>query len=201
MAEPLDAGSTRAIDNLRVKASEWVKVYNQFVAEQPDYSDPDYDRWARIKSSADMTKQKIQEVFDAAGRVYDWVSGAVRTVGNVFNTGVDNSGGMFGLGIAPVALAIPVIAAAAIAAIAITAAQMKSFLLDREKQRAKIALVNSGRASPSILDTTPPATGLTAALQSLGGLTKWVVIGGIAWIAWKQYQKNGGFSGGVKWRV
>lgn len=163
---------TASVNTLKSQASMWEALYRDFLAAQPASNDPNYPRWKSIFDSASSAKLKIQQAFDAVGSVGSWLS-------NLFRTSSDAT--MMGLGVVPI-----IVVGAALTAIGVTAYSMRQYLTDVSRMNITAQLVRDGKAPASLL--AAPTGGL---FSNLEGMTKWIVIGGVAFVVWQFLKKRG----------
>jgi len=145
-----------AINNLKQKAYDFSRVYNEFVNNyQYIVNYPDLlEEWNSLKSYADKVRSTIDYITGAVDSATQWV-------GKLF--GIPPSTQLGALPLIPVAAIT-----AAVAAITWSVSEMIKF-------NQKVNLIKSGAAPGSILDDSPTVIG------EASSLLKWAVIGGLVY--------------------
>ncbi len=145
-----------AINNLKQKAYDFSRVYNEFVNNyQYIVNYPELlDEWTSLKSYADKVRATVQYITETIDSATSWVSGLF---------GIPARQQLGALPLIPIATIT-----AAVAAITWSVSEMIKF-------NQKVNLIKSGAAPGSILDDSPTVIG------EASSLLKWAVIGGLVY--------------------
>ena len=155
---------------LKQRAVEFSTIFDRFnsirgyTIRNPELS----AEWERAYAYASAVKNTVSWINKQVDGAVNWLS---RTVG------LSGMGEMGNMGAVPLISAAYLISATA--ALVFATDWMLSIITKAENEAAKIALVESGKASESIL--YPDKGTIGGALSGAGDLLKWAIIAGAVW--------------------
>jgi hypothetical protein len=170
-----------AVNRMKAKGAEFSRAYNQHLANYNVVkSNPQLlSEWQTIKTYADKTKAVIQAVNNSVDKSVNWFK-------DVFGLGSNSLNGLQQVGIVPV----------------LSLAYILSGINGMDYIISKIwAFSTKAKQYNDFMATKPTAeqiikykqtTQEVGILGNISNITKWAVIGGALYFAWKKWGKNHG---------
>jgi len=165
-----------AIAKMKEKGTAFSSAYNQHMANYNKVkSNPQLlAKWQTIKNYADKTKATIQAVNNSVDKSVNWLK-------DVFGMQTSNLNGLSNVGVLPL---VPIAyVTAAIAGMTYVIGQIWQFNTEANQYADFVAK----GATPQQIIEYKKETKTQGFLGNINDITKWVVIGGALYFAWKKW--------------